>query len=273
MTTQRAPVELAPLKAQVTDLTVIASPEAYRQAGELLADVQKARRKVTQWYADIRKPFNDALKETRRHEMNQMADLVALEQSLTTAMRRWEQAEEEQKRAEQEAALEAAMQAAVTQRALRLQTLADAAEEATPALRAELEARALRIAEQPVMPLVAVTPDSVPKVEGLHTRETWSAVVNDVRSLRLAAGAASLRRLLAEMRTVSDLPLDHPVRQRWEAIDEFLVNVLHTRGVADVPDTVLTPDMTVLNEMARSLRSALAVPGVTAVKKSTYVSR
>ena len=137
----------------------------------------------------------------------------------------WFMAEEERKRREHQRQLEE--EARKQGEAAKLEAAVEAEDEGVP----DEIVNQILDAPMPIAPVVA--PVTYDKVQGIGTRETWSARVTDLRALA---------RAFAE---------GHP----------------------GLPPDALQPNMAALNRLARTMKSALSIPGLVAEKEDGVTVR
>lgn len=224
------------LLAQASKLTVT-DQASLTSAGDLLKGVVALRKKIEDDYAPAIEAAHQAHKAAIAGRNKHVTPLVEIEGLLRTKVGAFQQAE--RKRVEEE---ERQRRIAIEAEEKRVREAQAKAEEEARARQAEeaFEAAcdgepevAARIMTEPIevapiAPVYIPPPAPVAKVAGLSSRETWNAEVVDLHAL--IQYAATCPKAIAE--------------------------------------SLLVPNLSTLNAMARNSKAALAVPGVVA-KSST----
>lgn len=191
----------------VTDATT------YKVAATFLLDIKAYRKQLGETFDPIISKAHAAHREAIAQKKKHEGPAIEAEGIVKGRMLEWQREEQARAQAEARQAEEAARQRAEEEQL----AAAEAAEKAGDAAAAEAI-----ISEPPVVAPIVARP-AAPKVEGISTRENWSAEVTDITALICA---------IAE---------------------------------GKAPTTVVTPNMSALNGLARSMKNELSIPGVRAV--------
>lgn len=216
--------------AQAQQVAHIENAGSYRIAGALLAQVIERIRAIEAWYAEERQPFADVTKILRAREKASLEPWQALQDVLQTAMREYETQSKAARRSALTAALEAASEG-----------------------------------EMPVSLSQLAAEQAVPEVEGLQSREIWSAEVTNFSVLVVTVGLTTLLEIWDQMLTNVQGPPD-PVFVG--AVKAFIEQWVEQFG--RVEEEALQPNQPWLNSKARTARSALKIAGVVPVKRDIY---
>jgi hypothetical protein len=155
---------------QQANAITVTNAEDYGDAATVLKGVKTLRKRVSEEFGPAVKAAHQAHKTMKALEQKFDLPLVACESRIKTTMAGWERAERERARAEEER-LRAEAQRAEEDRRIKE---AEALESAGKSEAAE------QLLNAPVPATAVVVKPSVPKVDGVSTRETWKfEIVNE----------------------------------------------------------------------------------------------
>lgn len=158
----------------------ITSKEEAANAAELLQNVKGMAKQITEFFAPMKQKAHSAWKAITAGESAQLAPLLDAEAKLKARLSTWLAAEELRVRQEESRRAEEARQRAEEMALLEAIDLEAAGEK---------DAAAVVLAEPVLAPVVRL---DAPKVAGVSSRETWEAVVVDLKALCTAVAAGTV---------------------------------------------------------------------------------
>ena len=162
--------DINPVLVQETSITVI-NVKDYNAAAEFLKEVKSAQKRVTDFFALLKKKTHEAWKAVIASENQVLNPLKAAEISVKEKMLTFQQ-EQQRKAYEEQAQLQVEADARAERERQRL--LKQAEKLKTP----ELKEQRITEAEEIDAPVVSVHIET-PKVAGISTRKVWKAEVTD----------------------------------------------------------------------------------------------
>jgi hypothetical protein len=166
--------EVAPVVFDAKNI-VVCDSESYQNAGAFLSKLKAAQKKVSDFFAPMKKKAHEAHKAITEQESETLTPLKNAERIINETMIAYKRECERRAMEEQRKAQAIADEAARKERE-RLEK--EAAKLKTPELREQRLEQAASI----IPPVIAVASD-VPKFDGLTTAKTWKAEVVDVSVL------------------------------------------------------------------------------------------
>lgn len=184
---------------------VIASDTQYAAAADHLKTIKAFQRRVTDWFAPLKRKAQDAHRALCEEERKILTPAADDERRIKAAIGAYTEQQERARREEETRLREEARQREET---ARLAEAAALEREAQATGDATLQAAAEALIEAPiaVAPVQAVTPPA-PKVEGVSYREVYRAEVTDLMTLvkAVAAGQQPLTLLEANQSALDGL--------------------------------------------------------------------
>lgn len=166
---------------------VVRSQEEYAAAAEHLKTIKAFQRRVTEWFAPLKKKASDTHRALCEQERKVLQPSVQDEQRIKRALVAYTDEQERKRREEQERLRQ---QAREREEAARLEQAAALEREAKATGNVTFQEAAEQLLEAPI-PVAAIEPVTPPppKVEGLSYRETYRAEVVDLMTLVKAVAA------------------------------------------------------------------------------------
>jgi hypothetical protein len=177
---QQKVVELALTWPQQANALVIATPETYVEAGEMLKGIKALRKEIDATFDPIIKAAHAAHVEANGQKKRAELPLAEAETILKKGLVRYDAEQEQLRRAEELRLQELARQQAEAQQLaeaafLEAQANATTNKDEADQLRREAET----VFEQPIAAPVVIVERTTPKVAGISYREVWRFRVTD----------------------------------------------------------------------------------------------
>lgn len=196
-----------PSRQRLAGLVRVETPEQAQRATDAWNDLRAADAAIAAKYKAIRKPVEDAVKAIKTEEAKDREPYQAAIVALGGAVLAWNEAEQARVRAENERRLaEAEAQARREQEEQAAAIRAAAQASQTARDRRALERQAAAVESAAPLPAVVRGAVAVPKLQGAHTKDYWSAEVHDEAQLKasVAAGSTPADALQANQRWLND---------------------------------------------------------------------